>query len=554
MKKKIFRSTLIAAVISLIAGFAIIMSCLYNYFGTLQEEQLKDELNIARVGVEESGTKYLEQLDYRFNRITWVSEDGNVLFDSSVNERDMENHADRKEIQDALKSGEGTGQRYSYTLGEKTIYYAERLDDGTVLRMSVSRATVIRLLAGMLQPIFIVLVVTIFLSACLSKRAAKKIIDPMNQLDLEHPLDNDSYEELTPLLERINRQHDEINDRVAELKRRKNEFSQIISNMKEGLILLNDRACVVSINSAAEHIFKTGSECIGKEFITIERRRDIQAALQNAYKSGHGEIRSRFEGVEYQLDFSRIESEGETIGAVLLAFDITEQAKAEKSRREFTANVSHELKTPLQSIMGSAELIENGLVKEEDMPRFVGNIRTEANRLLKLIEDIIHLSQMDDGAELQMELVDLYAVTEEAIEAVHEAAEKKNISIHFSGVHLMINGVSRLLFELAYNLCDNAVKYNVPNGKIDIRLYRNIDTAVLEVKDTGIGIPKEHLPRIFERFYRVDKSHSKESGGTGLGLSIVKHAALGHHAKIKIDSNVGEGTTIKVEFMDVIES
>lgn len=551
MKKKIFQSTLIAAVISLVSAFAIIMSCLYHYFGSLQEEQLQDELRIARVGVEESGIAYLQQLDYRLKRITWISADGDVIFDSSVNEYDMENHGDRKEIQDALRSGEGTGHRYSYTLGEKTLYYAERLEDGTVLRMSVSRATVGKLLVGMVQPIFVVLLAAILLSAFLAKKVAGRIIEPMNQLNLEQPLENEAYEELAPLLERINKQHQEISQTVAELKKRKNEFAQIISNMKEGLVLLNDRECVISINPAAEHIFETGPECIGKDFITIERNYDVQNALLEAYKNGHSEVRVLYHQVEYQLDFSRIESDGETIGAVVLAFDVTEQAKAERNRREFTANVSHELKTPLQSIMGRAELIESGFVKKEDMPRFVGNIRTEADRLVKLIEDIIHLSQMDEENELSMEPVDLSEIVDEGIRAVQEAADKKNIQIQYQGEPVTIQGVSRLLYELVYNLCDNAVKYNVQGGKIEIRLYRGADTTILEVKDTGIGIPQEHLPRIFERFYRVDKSHSKESGGTGLGLSIVKHAALNHHAKVKIDSKVGEGTRVQVEFPDV---
>ena len=552
MKKKIFRSTLIAAVISLVSAFAIIMTCLYNYFGTLQEEQLKDELRIARVGVEEKGIDYLEQLDYRLNRITWISADGKVIFDSDVNEYDMENHADRKEIKDAMKSGEGTGERYSRTLGEKTSYYAERLEDGTVLRMSVSRATVGRLLLGMFQPIIIVLAVAILLSAILSKKASQKIMEPLNNLDLEHPLENDSYEELAPLLERINRQHDEIDKTVMELKKRKKEFAQIIGNMKEGLILLNDEECIISINPAAEKIFKTGSECIGQDFITIERSYEIQNALSEAFEKGHSEIRSRYGDIEYQLDFSRIESDGEIIGAVVLAFDITEQAQAERNRREFTANVSHELKTPLQSIMGSAELIENGFVKADDMSRFVANIRIEANRLVKLIDDIIHLSQMDDGNGIPMDAVDLNTVTEEAIDAVRKSADKKKIEIRYSGEHLRINGVSRLLYELIYNLCDNAVKYNVENGSVDVDLFRDSDKAVLTVKDTGIGIPKEHLSRVFERFYRVDKSHSKESGGTGLGLSIVKHAALNHDAKVEIDSTVGEGKIVRVEFPEIL--
>lgn len=553
MKKRIFRSTLLAAIVSLVSGFVIIMSCLYNYFATLQEEQLKDELRIAKVGVEKSGIDYLEQLDYRLNRITWISENGKVIFDSTVSEDNMENHADRKEVIDAFQSGTGTGYRYSRTLGEKTVYYAERLNDGTVLRMSVSRATAGRLLFGMLQPIIVILLIAILLSALLSNKVAKRITEPMNTLDLDHPLENDTYEELAPLLERINKQHGEIDETVLELKKRKNEFSQIVGNMKEGLIVLNDKECILSINPAAKHIFNTDSKCIGKEFLTIERRCEVHHALTEAYQKGHGEVRSKYGDVEYQLDFSRIESDGETIGAVLLVFDVTEQARAERNRREFTANVSHELKTPLQSIMGSAELIENGFVKKEDMPKFIGNIRTEADRLVKLIDDIIHLSQMDDENGLPMEEVDLYSVAEEAVDAVREAAAMKNIQIQYTGEHLWINGVSRLLYELVYNLCDNAVKYNRKNGNVNVKLYRENNQAILTVADTGIGIPKEHIPRIFERFYRVDKSHSKESGGTGLGLSIVKHAAFQHHAKIQIESEENHGTVIKVQFPELLD-
>lgn len=550
MKKKIFRSTMIVALTVLLASFTIIMSCLYNYFGGIQEKQMRSQLTLAIAGVEDSGLDYLKDLDYKGYRITWVAADGTVLFDSAAEENTMENHGDREEIKSAFATGEGTASRYSSTIMQKTIYYARQMEDGTVLRISITRATAGLLLIGMIQPIIIVILVAMAVSALLANRVAKRITEPLIQLDLEQPLENETYEELAPLLERIHRQHRKIDATLRELKQRKDEFSQITQSMGEGLVLLNDKGVILAINPAAQKIFHADSSCIGKDFLTIERSYETSRALAAGISDGHSEIRCRRDGFEYQFDFSRIASDGQIIGAVVLAFDITQQASAERTRREFTANVSHELKTPLQSIMGSAELMENGIVKQEDMPRFVGHIRTEAARLVTLIDDIIHLSQMDDVVQLPMEPVDLYEIAGEAVESIGDAAAARNITVDLCGSHETITGVSRLLFELVYNLCDNAVKYNVENGSIKISITRQEDRVILSVKDTGIGIPAEHIPRIFERFYRVDKSHSKESGGTGLGLSIVKHVAACHHAGIEIHSEPGKGTEITVEFRD----
>ena len=548
MKKRIFHSTMIVALAVLLASFTIIMSCFYDYFGGVQENQMKDELTLAVAGVEDSGLDYLKDLDYQNYRLTWVASDGDVLFDSAAEENEMENHAGRKEIKSAFATGEGSDSRYSSTMMEKTIYYASQLDDGTVLRISVRRATAGLLLIGMLQPIAVVIILAIILSVVLANRVAKRITEPLNALNLEEPLENDTYEELAPLLDRIHRQHKQIDFTLRELKQRKDEFAQITQSMGEGLILLNEQGNILAINPAAEKIFHTDKSCVGKDFLTIERSYDVSQVLQEGIANGHSETRCQRDGCEYQFDFSRIASDGQTIGTVVLAFDITQQASAERTRREFTANVSHELKTPLQSIMGSAELIENGIVKQEDMPRFVGHIRTEAARLVTLIDDIIHLSQMEDVVQLPMEPVDLYDLASEAIESVSDAAAAKNVAIALSGSHSVVSGVPRLLFELVYNLCDNAVKYNVDHGSVSVSVTQQDDNVLLSVKDTGIGIPAEHLSRIFERFYRVDKSHSKESGGTGLGLSIVKHAAACHHAKVDIHSEVGHGTEITVLF------
>ena len=548
MKKRIFHSTMIVALAVLLASFTVIMSCLYDCFGGIQENQMRDELNLAIAGVEDGGLNYLEDLDYQNYRITWVASDGDVLFDSAAEENAMENHADRKEIKSAFSEGVGSASRYSSTIMEKTLYYARKMDDGTVLRISVSRATAGLLLIGMFQPIVIVLILALILSAVLASKVARRITEPLNQLDLEQPLENETYEELAPLLERIHRQHRQIDFTLRELKQRKDEFEQITRSMGEGLVLLNDKGIILSINPAAQEIFHAEGTCVGKDFLTIERSYDVSQALAEGMSDGHSEIRCRRDSQEYQFDFSRIDSDGQTAGIVVLAFDITQQASAERARREFTANVSHELKTPLQSIMGSAELIENGIVKHEDMPRFVGHIRTEAARLVTLIDDIIHLSQMDDGVQLLTESVDLYGIAEEAVEAIGDAAAAKKVTVELCGSHEEITGVPRLLFELVYNLCDNAVKYNVEKGSVRIPITRQNGQVLLSVKDTGIGIPAEHIPRIFERFYRVDKSHSKESGGTGLGLSIVKHAATCHHAKLDLRSTPGAGTELTVSF------
>ena len=359
-------------------------------------------------------------------------------------------------------------------------------------------------------------------------------------------MDNDTYEELSPLLGRINQQRRQIDAQMQELQRKRDEFDQITGNMKEGLVLLNEKGMILSINPAARTLFRAGGACVGQDFLTIERSSDVSHALQTAMEQGHSEIRTEREGREYQMDMSRIESEGAVTGAGILAFDVTEQALAQRNRREFTANVSHELKTPLQSIMGSAELMENGLVKPEDMPVFIGRIRSEAARLVTLIEDIIRLSQLDEGVELPVECVELYALAQETAQSLSDAAEAKSISLTVTGQPVTVHSVRRLLSEILYNLCDNAIKYNVPGGRVSVDVAGTAEGAAITVSDTGIGIPAEHQARVFERFYRVDKSHSRASGGTGLGLSIVKHAVQDLGGTIRLDSTPGQGTSIRV--------
>lgn len=548
MTKKIFQSILLVAGCVLLASLLIIMGFLYDYFGGVEENQLRDELSLAAAAVEDGGTDYLSRLTADRRRLTWIAADGSVLYDTRTDAESLENHASRAEVSQALTTGTGESTRYSSTLMEKTMYYAQLLDDGTVLRISISRATVGMIAVGMIQPLLIVLIVALILSGLLARRLSRRIVDPLNSLDLEHPLDNDAYEELSPLLKRIHRQHVEIQTQLRELREKTDEFTQITGSMREGLILLDEHGSILSINAAAQMLFGADAQCVGRDFLSIERSHEISAAIQAAVTDGHSEVRAERAGRVYQFDISRITSDGKFLGTVILAFDNTEQEFAEQNRREFTANVSHELKTPLQGIIGSAELIENGMVKPDDLPRFVGHIHAEAARLVTLIDDIIRLSQLDEGDAMPTEAVDLLAVSQEAAENLHDAAAARDVTLSVTGRPVVMPGVRRLIYEIVYNLCDNAIKYNVDGGRVDIAVASGTDGSSITVADTGIGIAPEHQGRVFERFYRVDKSHSKASGGTGLGLSIVKHAVQYHHGRIELESTPGTGTTIRAIF------
>ena len=544
MTSKIFRSTVFVAVVVLLCSLGIVMGVLYNHFTGVQVEQLKDELRLAVTGTEQYGDAFLENVEVDRFRITWIGADGTVLFDTRVDESTMENHADREEIREAFKTGSGSAVRTSSTLTEQTYYEAKKLQDGTVLRISTNQASAWALMIDLLWPIILVTVLAIGLSLILARRMAKNIVEPMNKLDLEHPLSNNTYEELSPLLRRINQQHLQIDAQMRKLQRKTDEFVQITSNMQEGLVVLDKETYIRSINTAAMRIFRAEETCVGSSFFQINRSNALRQTLNDALDNGHGSVVLELEGRIYRFDMSGIQSDGNLLGAVVLAVDVTESQNAEKMRREFSANVSHELKTPLQGIIGSAELLESGMVRAEDASRFVGHIRKEASRLVNLIEDIIRLSQLDEGVALPTETVDMLVLAEEVKTILLPSAKEKNVSILLSGEGFPVVGVRRMLQEIIYNLCDNAIKYNVPGGSVTIHVENNR----LIVRDTGIGIPAEHKDRIFERFYRVDKSHSKASGGTGLGLSIVKHAAAYHKAKISLESTPGKGTAITVLF------
>jgi len=548
MTKRIFRATLLVGVAVLIASLTLVMGALYGYFGRVQESQLRDELSLAAVGVEQNGMDYLKQLESDQYRITWLRADGAVLYDTQADAESMENHAQRQEVQQALATGEGESSRYSDTLLQKTVYYAKRLPDGTVLRLSAIRVTTGVLVLNMLQPILLVLAAALILSGVLASRLARRITEPLNRLDLEHPLENDTYEELAPLLRRMEHQRRQIDRQMDELRRRSEEFEQITGSMSEGLVLLDEAGVILSINPAARRLLDAAENCVGQDLLTVDRDVALSDALRQAAEQGHSEFRGQRNGREYQFDVTRIQSEGRTAGTVLLVFDVTERAFAERNRREFTANVSHELKTPLQGIIGSAELLENGLVKQEDVPRFIGHIRSEAQRLVTLIGDIIRLSQLDEGEPMPAEPVELLALAREAAESLQSAAAARNVTITVEGEPVELTGVRRLLYEIVFNLCDNAIKYNTDGGRVQVTVTKENETAAVTVRDTGIGIPPDQQDRVFERFYRVDKSHSKASGGTGLGLSIVKHAVQYHHGAIHLQSEVGKGTEIRVTF------
>ena len=547
MTKRIFRSICLVALTVFFASVVLIMGVLYEYFTNVLQEQLKIQTGLAAQGVTNEGIEYFHDLEITNYRITWIGANGTVLYDSRSDTAEMENHLERDEVQQALENGYGESRRYSATLMERSFYSAQKLADGTVLRLSISQNSILTLLLGMTQPVSIVFVTALILSVVLAVQVSKKIVQPLNEIDLDHPLSNEGYDELSPFLRRINHQQKQLRAQKDELLQKENELDTIIGSMNEGMILLNPRGKIISINPAAKRLLDAGNDCIGADMLFFSRNLDLQEILENALKGGQGERIIRFHGESYQVNADPIISDHAVKGAALFFFNVTEKEKAEQLRREFTANVSHELKTPLHSISGYAELLKNDLVRENDKIPFAGKIYSEAQRMIRLVEDIISLSRLDEGAgDMQYESIDLYDLAEKALQSLEPEADVSGIALELTGDHAVLNGIARLLYSIIYNLCDNAVKYNRENGKVTVRIENRDTKVLLSVKDTGIGIAPEHQERIFERFYRVDKSHSKAVGGTGLGLSIVKHAARIHNAKIDVTSISGQGTTITV--------
>ncbi len=551
MIKRIFHSIFFTAVLVFLAGSALVTWSLYSYFTQIACQELRTETRIVAQGAEAGGADYVRGLDGQNFRITWIDADGTVLFDNDVSADDLTNHLQRPEVQSALQTGYGESRRYSDTMTQEFFYSAKLLTNGTVIRLSLAQNTIASLIYGMLPHFLLLLLVTLLLSGFLAVRLAKKIVDPLNEIDLDNPIANESYDELAPLLERIDQQQERLSKQRADLRHKKRELATVLNRMNEGIAIFNNEGTVLAINRVARSILDADIGCIGKNRIVLTRNMDFQNLVSRAIQGTQGEKVLAFHQRLYQVNASTIRHEDNIHGAAALLFDVTEREKNNRMRREFTANVSHELKTPLHTISGYAELLQNHFVKTEDMPLFAHKIYVETQRMIQLVEDIINLSHLDEGAgSMQWQTVDLAQIARQVKDQLQPEAESAGITLRFTdGDACPIYGVSRLLQEIAYNLGNNAIKYNKPGGSVTISVRRTARKEIeLSVTDTGIGIPKGEEERIFERFYRVDKSHSKEVGGTGLGLSIVKHAALLHHARIRVDSKLGVGTKIIVTF------
>ncbi|HGI4804737.1 ATP-binding protein [Streptococcus agalactiae] len=546
MTKKIFRTTLSASLGIVLVTILMIMGFLYNYFNRIQREQLRTQTALASQGISFEGKDYFENLKTSNVRITWVDNKGQVLYDTQSDAKHMKNHANRQEIKEAIKSGYGESTRWSATLTEKSIYAAQRLNNGTIVRLSVAQQTIFYLLLGMMSPLAIIILLAIILSVLIARYIAKKVSEPLNNIDLDHPLSNDSYEEITPLLRRLDSHQAKIQHQKLLLQKRQKEFDTIISKIKEGMILLDDQARIVSINAEALKLFQINDDWHGRFMMEVSRDLTLKDLIDQGLKGKKKEANIDIENNHYRVLVRPTTDNNRVTGLVVLLFDVTDQLQMEQLQSEFTANVSHELKTPLHVISGYSELLANQMVPNEEVPQFAAKIHKESERLVKLVEDIINLSHLDEQEKLPQETVNLYDLTQKVLEGLQAKADKKHIQINFNGEEAILRGNPVLLNSLVYNLCDNAITYNHEKGQVNVTLKNSPDTITLEVSDTGLGIAEKDKKRIFERFYRVDKSRSKIVGGTGLGLSIVKSALDFHNGSIKVDSHLGQGTTMTV--------
>lgn len=554
MNKKIFRSSLLTVCLVLAATIALIMGLLFHFFEKQIQKELANEAGFLAHALENEGAGYFDSFDNKNNRlagnnrITWIDENGTVLFDSRADVSELDNHADRDEIKTAMKEGKGMSTRYSKTLTEKTVNYAIRLSDGSILRVSTEQYTVVTILMGMLQPIIFIMFVALILTLVLSARVSKAIIEPINKLDLEIPENNDTYEELTPLLRKIADQKETIGEQLADARKKQKEFNLITENMSEGFLVIDADANLLTYNSAALNLLEITPPA-DRSVLLFCRAKEFRGVISDVLSGIKAENTMVREERSYSLIANPVYEKESVIGAVVVILDITEREKRDMLRREFTANVSHELKTPLTSISGFAELMKAGDVLENDVTDFSKSIYDEAQRLITLVNDIIKISELDgQSIPYEKETVDLYELSKEVIGRLEKEADKKNITFHLIGGRAEIIGVHKILEEMLYNLCDNAIKYNKENGTVDVLVNQTGDGVNVIVRDTGIGIPISHQDRVFERFYRVDKSHSKKVGGTGLGLAIVKHGALYHHAKLSLESTVDVGTVVTIAF------
>ena len=548
MKKRIFRSILSVVFLALLASMTLIVAVLQQYF----EERVTEELGQATAyiahGIENEGMGYLEEGLPGDDRITWVAADGMVLFDNRETPDNMGNHADREEIYEAMMLGYGTAVRHSDTLSQRTIYYAVRLSDGSVLRLAAAQNSVWVLVLQAMKPMLLVMILTFCLALWLAKRLSRQLVEPINAIDLSDPDDEKTYEELAPLISKIRSQNRQIQRQVETLRQRQEEFDAITGHMSEGLLVIDQRARVLSQNAAARRLLGTmGAVREGDSVLVLNREAGFRRCVEEVLSGRRWEELLEREDACCQVIANPVEQDGTLTGAVLIIMDVTEREQRETLRREFTANVSHELKTPLTSILGTAEILKNGLVRPEDVGHFAGNIHREAQRLIGLVNDIIKLSRLDEGGvESQWETVSLQSVTSSVLEQLALAAERQGVAMTMEGCCGDVYGVPQIMEEVIYNLCDNAIAYNKPGGSVRVTLSTVAEGEQVSVEDTGIGIPPEMQERVFERFYRVDKSHS--SGGTGLGLSIVKHGAAYLGARVELESEPGKGSTFTLIF------
>lgn len=552
MTRKIFQSIIAVVISVLLLSLALITGVLYNHFETTMLDQLRTTAQFAEQGVEQEGMAYFDSLHAKNCRVTWIAADGTVKYDNRSNPKTMENHADRQEVREAMENDSGTSVRRSSTLSEHTMYYAKRLSDGTVLRLSMSQRSVLFLMGGMLSPLVFIFLAACLLAGVLSYRVSKKIVKPLSEIDLKHPEQVETYDELSPFLQRIAAQNREIDARMAEIRKQQQEFSMITENMSEGLFVVDRNYQILSYNKSAMQIFGMDPRQEHENLLAVNRSEGFRNAVDSALKGRHTQENLELDGRVYQIIANAVcqpDFAEDMVGAVILVLDVTEKEAQEQYRREFTANVSHELKTPLTSISGIAEIIRNGIVKPEDIPHFAGKIYDESQRLITLIGDIIKLSRLDENqVPMERETVDMLEMARNVVQQLSSVARKSGVTLVANGTHGQVQGVRQVLGEMVYNLCENAVKYNRAGGRVWVDVQQVADHVVLRVKDTGIGIPAAEQGRIFERFYRVDKSHSKAVGGTGLGLSIVKHGAALHHATISVSSEPEQGTEITLTF------
>lgn len=549
MIKKIFRSSLLTAMIVLIVCLILICGILYEVFENQLKNQLQKELSFIAVAVENEGIEYIQSLNKENDRVTLIDIDGTVLADSRADAEKLGNHLDREEIKKAVESGKGYSIRYSSTMTEKTVYYAKRLKNGQIIRISANQYTLFTILLGLVQPIIIVIVVAVVLSFVLSMNVSKHIVEPINRLDLNNPQENVTYDELSPLLKKIAHQKSTIEQQLEEARKKQEEFRLITDNMREGFLVIDKQMKLLTYNTSALKLL--GAEKKAPENIfALSRNKAFRDAIYQSVEGGHSQTEMSLEEQCYSIIANPVyDLENNVIGAVIVIIDVTEISKREQLRREFTSNVSHELKTPLTSISGFAELMKTGDTDMETVVDFSKSIYYEAQRLINLVSDIIKLSELDEGViEYEAEIVDIYTLSLEVVARLSTYANEKNVKISVNGEKAEIKGVKKILDEVIYNLCDNGIKYNKNGGSVDISVKNNGNSILLSVEDTGIGIPKSQQNRVFERFYRVDKGRSKSIGGTGLGLSIVKHGVLYHHARISLESDENVGTSIKIEF------